>query len=182
MLAQLVGLPDEVDEFGEVAVLPPAGRAAGLGRGREDVGDAAQLREDRPATRLGRVRGEDRPHGEFGQCRAQRGGTFLLGDRGHGEGEPPLVRGPGTQAAHPVYLFGHVRQLEVRGERPDEDGGGLDRLLGQQAAHEVAGGVLAGLALLGQCPDPLDEIQRVLTLLAHERLAEQGGDPPDIGP
>ena len=180
--AQLVGLPHQVDELGQVAVLPGAGAAARLGRLGQDVGHPAQLGQDRAPARLGGVRGEDRPHGELVQRGPQRGRAQLVGHRGDRAGEPAVVGRPRPQAAHPVHLLGDVGEVEVGGERADEHGRRLDGLLGQQGADDVTGPRLAGLALLGQGADPLHQLQRVGALLAHERLAEQGRDPAHVGP
>jgi hypothetical protein len=67
--AQLVGQPEQVDHLGQSAVGPGgklrSGRQRRLGRlDVEDLGDGAQLRERRPASRLSRVGGEDGPYGQ----------------------------------------------------------------------------------------------------------------------
>ena len=74
---QLVGLPDQVDDGGQPAVLPaPGGGVGGRVGGGQHLADLAQLVQDRAAARLGRVRGEDRPDGEraerLGRARPRR--------------------------------------------------------------------------------------------------------------
>ena len=130
---QLVGLPQQVEQLGEPAVgrarrrWRRRGSAAG-GLGVELVGDGAQLRQDRPAGRLGRVGGEDRPDGEP----AGGGGDLLgrhapLGDQLGGLVQPAAVRGPPpAQLAGPVHLFGDVGQVEVGGEGAGQLGAGGD--------------------------------------------------------
>jgi hypothetical protein len=127
------------------------------------------------------MRGEHRPDGERGEGVVQRAGAPLLRDRGHRLGQPAVLGRPVAQAAHPVHLLGDVGEVEVGGERPDEHRRGLDRLVGQQRAYRLGGRLVAGFALFGQRADPLDEVERVLALLADQRLAEQRRDPADVG-
>src|SRR5205085_1360146 len=83
------------------------------------VGDAAQLGQDRPAGRPGRVRGEHRPDGEAADGGGDLVGRYpAFGDQPGGLGEPAAP--VGAQPAPPpgtVHLPGDVGPVEVRGRR-----------------------------------------------------------------
>ena len=104
--------------------------------GREQVGDLAELVEDRPARRLGRVRGEHGPHAQpadlGGQLRAR---DARRRDPVHRLREPAAVALPHAgELAPAVHLLGHVRQVEVRAERPHQP----DRGRGSTSASSAA--------------------------------------------
>ena len=141
MPAQLVGLPDQVDHLGQLAVLSLPGGAAGLGRSGQHVGQPTQLGQDGAAAGLGRMRGEHRPDREVAHRLGQPVRTCLGGDRGHRRGQPAVGRRTLAQAAHPVHLLGDVGEVEVGGEGAHQRRGEIGRQLGEQRAHLVPGGV-----------------------------------------
>ncbi len=161
------------------------GGGAGLGRVGQHVGQPAQLAQDGPAAGLGGVRGEHRAHRQALDSPAQSVGAGLGRDRGHRARQPALLGRPVAQAAYPVHLLGDVGQVEVRGEGAHQRRGGVDRQPGQQRPDLVAGGVAVGdpgrlLALLGQGPNLLDEVEQAGAVLAHQRVAQQLTDPAHV--
>jgi hypothetical protein len=176
--AQLVGLPQQVDELLE----PPPDAALGRGIGRllpfvEQRGDTAQLREHGAASGLRGVGGEDGAHREVPDV----GGDLARpdagrGDRANGLGQPCAARRADRgELAPAVHLLGDVGEVEVRRERPHEPCGGggvglLERRGGglQVGAHQVA--------------YALDEVEHLSALLAHERAPEQDAQLADVAP
>jgi hypothetical protein len=176
---QLVGLPEQVDQLGE-----PAGGRGGVGGavqhvvgrlGVQRVGQLAQLGQDRPAGRLGGMRGEHRPDGEPAGGGGYLVGRYpLLGDPLGRLVQPAAVAGPApAQVAGAVHLLGDVGQVEVRGEGAGQLGAGGDVHRGQPVGGRP--GVLAD-----QRADLLDQVEQRRALLAGEGLAEQLADPPDV--
>ena len=124
VVAQLVGLPQQVDDLGE----PPVVRGRSPA-GVEQVGDPAALGQDRAAGGLGGVCGE---HGAYGEPRDQRATTSAAGSPAArialgGARQPAALRGPlAPQLAGAVHLLGDVGQVEVGAEGADEPGRGRD--------------------------------------------------------
>ena len=169
--AQLVGLPDEVDALGEAQV-----GAAALGGVRvvQELGDLAELGEDGAAGGLGGVCGEDGTYAEVGGGLPQVLGVRVL-EHVRGAGEDAAFFGAaGAQLAAAVDLLGDVREVEIGGEGADELGGGGE----VGVAEEPGGGFAVGA---GQSADPLDEVQEILSLLAHKGLAEEVAEAADVG-
>ncbi len=185
MLAQLVGLPDEIDRLGEGAVLlRPGGGAGRRGRG-EHIGDAPQLGQDRPAARLGGMRGEHRAYSERCHRARQPGAAQLGGYRRDRAGQPSRVRRALAQAAHAMHLLGDVGQVEISRECAHQRRRRVDRQSGEQVANLVARRVprLGGrrlLAQLRQRADPFDEVEQRLTLLPHKGFAQQHAHPAHV--
>ena len=126
-VAELVGLPDGLDDLFD----PPVDAAQfGLGATAveallDEAADLGQLVQDGPSGGLGGMRREHRP--EFGP-------TDQLGDVGRGdarvhEGLDRLlelvggVRRAAVEVLDAVDLLGDVGEVEVHGERPDQEDG-----------------------------------------------------------
>ena len=182
---QLVGLPQQVHDLGEPA-LEPVLLVAGDPRIvalLEDLGDGPHLAQDGPP---GGLRGVRREHG------AQLEPVEDVADEvavevGVGEpGDRPVQRPArlcsGRELVDPVDLLGDVREVEVGVERAHElDRGDQVEVL-EQAGELVRGaGPLVAACLLAQAPDLLDEVEEILALLAHDGLAEQPAEQPDVG-
>ena len=71
VLAQLVGLPDQVDDFGQLAILTSAGHRLGLGGCCQHIGQPSQLAEDRSPACFGRMGREDRTNRQLRDCLRQ---------------------------------------------------------------------------------------------------------------
>ena len=181
--AKLVGLPQEVDELLEAAVHAALGvrverQAVGSERALpvvEQARDPADLREDGPARRLGRVRGEDRAQVEL----AQVGGDLAGGVAGGLDAVDRLLQPRAVLQAHrgelaaAVNLLGDVDEVEVGRERADE-AGRVHRV--EQREHAGRGVLVAA----HQGADLLDELEQLVALLADERLAEQRAERADV--
>ena len=171
--ADLVGLPDEVDEPVQLRLLDLVGEVLG-----QDVGDPAQLAEHRLALGLGRVRGEHRLELEAGEGGGQLVGVGLGGEP---VGElvdravAVLVAGPALRGA--VGLLGEVGQVEVGREGAGEHGGRARIEVGEQVADLVVA-LLRHLA--DQPADLLDELEHLVAVLPGEGPAQQGGEPSDV--
>lgn len=166
--AEFVGLPDEVDVLGEPGVV-----AAPVGlddRGLQQLGDAAELAEDRAAGGLGGVGGEDRPHVEVLDGGPQVLGVGVLEPVGGAGQQPALLGAAGAQLAAPVDLLGDVGEVEVGGEGADQ----LGRDLQFEAAEEFGGGFPVRTR---QRADALDEVEEFVPLLADQGLAQQITQP-----
>ena len=185
-LAQLVGLPDEINDFGERSVLASPSGTAGRRWNGQHGGDAAQLRQHGPPTRLGRVSGEHRPHGERIDCGLQTLRADRLGHGGHRLRQPTLVGGPPPQTPDPMDLLRDVGEQEVRRKRADQIGCCVDRLPGQQGPNIASSPVPINLergllALLGQRSHAFHEVEQLRAFLAHQRFAEQSHDAAHVG-
>ena len=145
-LAQLVGLPHEVDHLGEAALDPVPLHGRGILAGPEQLGHLAHLGEHRPAGGLGGVR---REHG----AQLEPADDVVDEGRGHPVGLDPvdglgqetaLARGA-LEVAGLVDLLDDVGQVEPGREGPDQQdlGGQVDA--GQ---HRCQPGV--GLGLVGR--------------------------------
>ncbi len=170
--AQLVGLPDEVDVLRQTGVVAPA---VGLDdRGLQKRRDAPELVQHRPARGLGGVGGEDRADVEVLDRGAQVLGVGVLEPVGR-TGEQSALGGPlGAQLAAAVHLLGDVGEVEVGGEGADQLGRGVEF----GAAQQLGGGLAV---LAGQSAHPLDQLEKVWTLLPDEGLAEEITQAPDVG-
>ena len=171
---QLVGLPQQLDDLGQ-----PAVRCAVRGSLVEQLGDPAQLGQDRTAGGLGRVGGEHRADGEPGRPprRARRGHDAVAGARcapPRGRASRPRSRARPRQLAAAVHLLGDVGQVEVRRERAHQLGRGGD----VDGAEQLLGG---GRVLAAEGADRLDQLEQLGTLLPGEGLAEQRAQPADVG-
>ena len=178
--AQLVGLPEQVDELGGAARHARVVEADAVALGRvEQVGDGAQLEQHRAPRGLGRVRGEDRPRR---QARDRRLDLVLRGLAARERGLDASRRGvervaggtPGAALdARAVHLLGHVGQVEVRRERPREPdrGGQVDGVEQVRRRAEIDP---CGPAYL------LDELEQLGGVLADEGAAEEVAERADV--
>ena len=91
------------------------------------------------------------------------------------ESQVPSLARSGRQLAAAVDLLGDVGQVEVGAEGAHEParGRGLDRPQLLDRRLPVAA---------NQPAHPLDEVEQLLALLAHERLAEQRPQLTDVAP
>ena len=169
---QLGGLPQQVDDLGEATV------RARVVLGLEQLGHPPPLGQDRPAGRLGGVRGED---GAYGDPLDQRGDL-----RRRHAGRPDAfrrLREPATLAgsldphlAGSVHLLGDVGQVEVGAEGAHQPGRGV-----QVDVLEERGEV--GAALVAAHPAYLlYQVEQLGPLLADQGLAEQVAQPAYVGP
>lgn len=170
--AEFVGLPDEVDVLGEAQVVAAAVAGAGDGLFQQG-GDAAELVEDAAAGRFGGVRGEDGPDVEVLDGLAQVLGVGVLEHVGGAGEEPALGGAVGAQFLAAVHLFGDVGEVEVGGEGAHELGGRLQ----VGVAEEGGGGFAVGA---GEGAHLFDEVEKVLALLADERLPEEVAEAADV--
>ncbi len=167
--AQLVRLPEQLDELLE----PPALALGAL----EGGGHLAELGEHGAARGLGRMRGEDRAHGEP----VQLGEQLVLVDPRvedalHRLTEPGSPRAPfGRELAPAVHLLGDVGELEPGREGANQLDRGDRVHPAQQRARLVA-------ILADEQPHPLHELEKVAALLAHEGLAEERPELADVLP
>ncbi len=205
-LAQLVGLPHEVDHLGEAALDPVPLRGRGILAGPEQLGHLAHLGEHRPAGGLGGVR---REHG----AQLEPADDVVDEGRGHPVGLDPvdglgqetaLARGA-LEVAGLVDLLDDVGQVEPGREGPHQQdlGGQVDA--GQHRCQPgvglglvVVGVVAVGVVVVGVgvvgiagalrpvAPGGplhlLDEGRQGGTLLAVEGLPEHAPDPLQVGP
>ena len=185
--AQFVGLPDQVDRFGE----PPPDALLihrGLARVRlfvEQLADALQLGEHGPARRLGRMGGEHRPYVEVGGHLAQGGALRRVLLDVVEQGAQPAAGDAAARAVlvHPVGLLGDVRQMEEGGEGAHQVGGVGD-VESRQQGVQLVGGAVVGILIAGvlaQGAYPFDQFQQVPAVLPHQGLAEQVAEQPDVG-
>ena len=79
----------------------------------------------------------------------------------------------GLQLARAVDLLGHVGQVEVGRERPDE----ADRRERIDLREDGGGGVAIGAH---QPPDALDEVEHLAPLLAHDGATQQHAELADV--
>ena len=123
--AQLVGEPEQLDQFGQPVVDHGAGSrsATSAAPPAQQVGDPAQDRQHALPGGFGRVSGEDGPQLGVGeQLRQVRSrsaaGLALCSTRSTSRRSgPPSLRRRVGQLVRAVQLLGHVGQLEERGER-----------------------------------------------------------------
>ena len=130
------------------------------------------------------MRREHGPHvGAFEQRAYGLGIDTQLDQAVDGLGETTAIEGPFLQARHTVDLLGHVRQVEVHGERPDEQDR-LDVVDALETLLEVRFGDVARLVgdVAGHRPDLFDQIEEVLPLLMRQRCAELTADSTDVVP
>ena len=170
--AQLVGLPEQVDELGEAALEARqlGGRAARVLDGLHGVGDAPKQVGDRAAGRLGGVRGEDRAvlqplqhlHEQVAVEAAVLEGAA---DAAHRRRERALPDGGDLLPA--VQLLGDVDELEVGGEGAREHDGRLRVDAGEGGAQLVV------LGLAGEPAHALDELEQLGALVPRQGLAEE---------
>ncbi len=129
---QLVGLPQQVDDFGQAPVEAAQVRGRLGGRGQQ-LRDLAQLGQVRPPRGLRGVRGEHRADAEASHLFAHHGGVEVGGgDAVDGLREPAAVlRAQPAQLVAAVHLLGDVRQVKVhrrtRGRASSSSRGRRDR-------------------------------------------------------
>ena len=187
----LVGLPQEVDEPGDLVVVvlteepPPGGVGSSDMRWRpavECLADPAQHPQHRLARRLGGVRGEHRPQLEQLQGLLHLGPRLageLLGQPLHEVAQRAVIRRPQrTQLAGAVQLLGGVRELEVLGERAAQRDGGT-RVQPRQRVRDLRAAALRRLPR--QPADLLDQLQQLRAAVVGEGPAEHGGQTADVG-
>ncbi len=174
--AQLVGLPQQVDELGQATL--DRGRlrrrSPGVLELERHLGDLAQQPQHGPPARLGGVRREHRSVLDLAEHRAQQ----LRVDAAVGEGlldaaERRRERSLGVdgELLPAVQLLGDVDQLEVEGERPREHDGALGLELVEGGAQ--LRGARAAVGSPGEVAHALDQLEQLGALVAGERLAEQ---------
>ena len=177
---ELVGEPQQVDDLGQPSVGPlgevGSRRERRLGRLRvEQVGEGVELGQRRPTGRFGGMGREHRPHLELVRHPLQLVGRHgALGDEASGAPQPAAVRGPtAPELPAAVHLLDDVGQVEVGVEGTYQAGGGLLVDVTEQ---------LGGRRRVGprERADGLDELEQLGALLAHERVAQQGADAPDV--
>ena len=97
-----------------------------------------------------------------------------LGDEASGAPQPAAVRGPPPlELPAAVHLLDDVGQVEVGVEGAHQAGRGL--LV--DVTEQLGGRRRVGP---GERADGLDELEQLGPLLAHERVAQQGADAPDV--
>ena len=99
--------------------------------------------------------------------------------------QPAALPGPlHAHLAGPVHLLGDVGEVEVGAEGPHQPGGRVEvdlfEKVGELAPTVRAGAPVAALTA-AQPTDPLDQLEQLGTLLAHQRLAEQVPQPAHVG-
>jgi hypothetical protein len=165
-------------------------RAVIVDRG-EQPADAAQRGDDRPAPRLGRVRGEDRVHDEVAEERVEVGAALLngnpLGRVGQRLARRRVARVPAPQGAYPLLLFGQVDQVEVdregardllcpvSGPGPDQR---RDRVGGVGRGRRRAVGHPPGVD--HRVPQPLHVREQVCAAGLADHLAEDVAKEPHV--
>jgi len=81
-----------------------------------------------------------------------------------------------------VHLLRHVGEVEVDGERPDEQDGVDLADLGDDLRELFAGGRIAFPGAPGQRANELDECEELRPHVALDRVAELGTQASDVGP
>jgi hypothetical protein len=174
--AQLVALPQQLDELLQAALDPALRRLAHGPLALVEQGrDLAQLGQHRAPRGLGGMGGEDRAHGEVRDVRAQLAGRDRrVGDPLDGLRQPrPALRARGLQLARAVDLLGHVGQVEVGREGADE-ADGRERI---GLREDRGGGVAVGAHELAHA---LDELEDLAPLLAHDGAAQQDAELANV--
>ena len=156
---------------------------------REEDGAAPEGDEGRPASRLGRMGGEDRadrqPTDERVELGIRPAEPAQPGHRiRHRILEDAVARralAP-AQGADPAARLGQVDQPEIERERPDDRLGGAEV---EGAQLVVESGALERVVVAAQrdrpAPDPLDRGEQLGARLLRDDLAEQGAQQPDLG-
>ncbi len=182
--ANLVGLPENRDLLRQcqLPVGPLCGRETGVVEPIQQLRDPAVLREDRPRKRLRGMRGEDQL-----DRHAARRGLHLVGrdalplEQRQCLGER-LTRIAALElelaaAPNPVMLLGDVREVEVDGERAQDDGLRLDvERRDRLRERSRSAGVAAATEPREQAHALFEAIELLAFLLgehATEDLAEQ---------
>ncbi len=98
-----------------------------------------------------------------------------------GVGDPARVGLAEVEQLDAVHLLGGIGQVEVDGERPDEADGVDGGHLGQHLGQLPFGGRGFGVHPPSSDPDPLDEVEHGLALLADDGATELGPEAPDVG-
>ena len=191
--AQFLGLPEQLHVAAHRG--DQGGVAGGSGWRAVEVvqghGHSVDVVEDRAADRLGGVSGDHRHHVQLGE----RGEQPLSAALDVGGAREEIVEGPrgrrptrrdGLDAPDhldPMLQLGHIDELEVERESPDQPGGGADVDRPQLVVERLADRLVVAIAeLLGLCPHLLLEHEERLSLLLRERLSQQGADQAHIAP
>ncbi len=179
--ADLVGLPEQVDQLFQPGHRPRGRRLVAVG-GLEVVEQPrqlAQLGEDGAARRLGRVGGEDRAHVEAADQLAQLGGVAGAGvlgaDPRHRLGQPAAAGlAPARRpVASAVDLLGDVGEVEVGGEGAGEAARG--GRIGARQGRRRGGAIVAD-----RQPHHLHPLEHRLALLAHQRAPQRVAEVTDV--
>jgi hypothetical protein len=137
---------------------------------------------------------EDGPYVEFIDYILQDLRAGLAGDLGNGLGEPAVLLLPGSETPDTMDLLGRVAEVEVERKGTDKVGGLLKWQGGEQFTdldNDVVraprtGGISAAaggfLGFLGQQAHLLHELEQFGTVLPDQGLAQQGGNPANVGP
>ena len=182
--ANLVGLPEDRDLLCQrhLPFSPLGGREPGVVQPLEQLRDAAVLLEDRPRERLGGVRREDQLDRDaagrgldlVGRDALPREQRQRLGQRFAGIAALELVL---AATPNPVMLLGDVREVEVDGERAQDDRLRLDvERLDRLRERPGGAGVTAATEPREQANALFQAVELLAFLLgehAPEDLAEQ---------
>ena len=183
----LVCLPQDRDLLGErdLAVEPLGGREAHVVELLEERGQAAVLLEDRARQRFRRMGGEDELDGYPARRRRDvvAGDTVPLEQRERlGERLPrrPALALVLAAAPDAVVLFGDVGEVEVDGERAQDDGLRLDVERRDRLGERTLRAGVAAPAEPCEQADALLEPVDVLSLLLGEDASEDLAEQADV--
>ena len=170
-----------------------SGVVSGIVHGVEQPPDAALRDEERPATRLGGVGGQDRVDLHPGEQRhdvlAAQAGAQARDRLADGVVDRPAARPAGTRAqgADPVPLLGEVDELEVDRERV-ADGGELPEIeVADPGGHALAiavrlrrGRRVVAAGRDHPAADPLHQDEQLRAALLGDHLPEERAEQPDL--
>ncbi len=169
-------------DVGELGVVGDVARAI-----VEKIGDLVHHVEDRLSPHLGRMGRDHRADTQIADHR----GDQLEGHVGRGEAieagreAPRARRAPGhpvmATASFEVHVLGGVGEQRQPVERTDHVQLLIDRPAVEQESQgvDVAGAGTTGVD--GDAADRLDQVERVVTGLASDDVAQQATEQPDVG-
>ena len=85
-----------------------------------------------------------------------------------------------AQDTHACLFLGQVDELEIAGERLDDDAGLFNRQRLDQVQQLLVGGSVAGPPGLGERADGLDQIEQFPAFLVNQGFTEQIAQKMDL--